>query len=77
MRKSEKEEDAVHSDKEFVEKLRTIGFVQKFKPGATHRKPVKNEESGGLAGVHVEHHDGSQDAVAMPRVIEYKMGRSE
>lgn len=62
-------------DRAFVEKLRTVGFVQKFKPGATHRKPVENQDTGGVAGVHIEHHDGSQDAVAMPRTIEYRMGR--
>ncbi len=65
------------ADRAFVEKLRTIGFVQKFKPGATERKVVENEDDGGVAGYHVEHHDGSQDAVAMPRVIEYKVGRKE
>jgi hypothetical protein len=62
-------------DREFVEKLRTIGFVQKFKPGATHKKEVRNEDDGGVAGHHVEHHDGSQDAVATPRTVQYRLGR--
>jgi hypothetical protein len=59
-------------DREFVEKLKTIGFVQKFKPGATKRKAVQSDDDGGVAGYHVEHHDGSQDAVAMPRTIDAK-----
>lgn len=64
-------------DREFVEKARSLGFIKKFKPGATQKKAVMNEDDGGVAGHHVEHHDGSQDAVAKPRVIEYKMGRKE
>jgi hypothetical protein len=64
-------------DREFVEKLRTIGFVQKYKPGATHTREVKNEDVGGTAGVHIEHHDGSQDAIAMPKPLRYKLGREE
>lgn len=64
-------------DREFVEKLKTIGFRKKFKPGATQKKVVINENDGKPAGFHTEHHDGSQDATAIPRVIEYKIGRKE
>lgn len=61
-------------DREFVEKLRTIGFVQKFKPGATKKKVVINEDDGKPGGFHTEHHDGSQDATAIPRPIRVSMG---
>jgi hypothetical protein len=60
-------------DKAFVEKLRSIGFVQKYKPGATQKKIVMNEDDGKPGGYHVEHHDGSQDAVARPRTIELEL----
>jgi hypothetical protein len=57
-------------DREFVEKARSLGFIQKYKPGATKRKVVINENDGKPGGYHREHHDGSQDAVAKPRTIE-------
>lgn len=64
-------------DREFVEKLKTLGFVQTFKPGAKHKKVVINEDDGKPGGFHTEHHDGSQDATAIPRTIRYKVGRQD
>ena len=64
-------------DKEFVEKARSLGFIQKYKPGATQKKVVINEDDGKPGGFHTEHHDGSQDANAIPRTIRYKIGRKD
>ena len=64
-------------DKEFVEKLRTLGFVQRYKPGAKHRTEVTRDDDGKRAGEHVEHYDGSVDAVAQPRTLRYKLGIKE
>ena len=43
----------------------------------THRKPVRSELDGGPAGVHVEHWDDHQDAVAQPKPIEMKLAVNE
>ena len=56
-------------DRAFVEKVRSVGFVQRYKPGATRRVEVRNELDGTRAGEHVEHYDGSQDARAEPKQI--------
>lgn len=64
-------------DRAFVEKARSIGFVQKYKPGATQKKVVINEDDGKPGGFHTEHHDGSQDATAIPRTVEMKLTRGE
>jgi len=63
------------TQQEWKERIRSIGFVNKYKPGAEVRKPVENEEVGGTAGYHVEHYDGSQDAVAQPKPIVLKAKR--
>lgn len=60
-------------DRAFVDKVRTIGFVQSYKPGAKKRKTVLNENDGKPGGYHVEHYDGSQDAVPQPRTVELKL----
>lgn len=49
---------------------KNVGYISKYKPGATKRKDVTNEIDGSVAGYHVEHHDGSQDAVVTPRTIQ-------
>ena len=59
-------------DRAFVEKARSIGFVKGFKPGATRKKIVMREDDGKPAGYHVEHYDGSQDAVAQPRTVKLR-----
>jgi hypothetical protein len=61
-------------DRAFVEKARSLGFVKGYKPGATRRKPVTREDDGQPGGYHVEHYDGSQDAVAQPRPVKLKLG---
>jgi len=58
---------------EWQERIRSIGFVNKFKAGASVKKPVENQEVGGNAGYHVEHYDGSQDAVVQPKPVELKL----
>lgn len=65
------------ADREFVEKLRTIGHISGYKPGATRTVEVKREDDGTKAGEHIEHYDGSQDAVAMPRTIKLKMTQED
>lgn len=62
-------------DREFVEKARSLGFIQRYKPGATQKKVVMNEDDGKPGGFHTEHHDGSQDATAIPRTIKMKLTR--
>lgn len=64
-------------DRAFMEKARSIGFINKFKPGATHNKVVMNEDDGKPGGFHTEHHDGSQDATAIPRTIKLKLKKEE
>lgn len=61
-------------DEEFIEKARSVGFIQKYKPGATKKKVVTNEDDGKPGGYHVEHHDGSQDAVVTPRTVKMNVG---
>lgn len=58
---------------EWKERMRSVGFVSKYKPGATKKKVVLNENDGKPGGYHVEHYDGSQDAVAQPRTIEMEL----
>ena len=60
---------------EWKERMRSIGSVSEFKPGATKKKVVMNEDDGKPGGYHVEHYDGSQDAVAQPRTVELKLTR--
>lgn len=64
----------METTEEWKERVRSIGSIQRFKPGATHKKVVINENDGKPGGYHVEHHDGSQDAVAAPRPVRMKMG---
>ena len=58
---------------EFQEKVRTIGVS--LRRGTSERKPVVNEEDGGVGGYHVEHWDDSQDAVVAARPIKYPARR--
>lgn len=60
-------------DRAFVDKVRTIGHIRGYKPGATKNKVVINEDDGKPGGYHREHYDGSQDAVAQPRTVEMKL----
>ena len=60
------------SDREFMEKARSVGFVNKYKPGRKVKKPVENQIDGSNAGYHVEHYDGHQDAVITPPTITSK-----
>lgn len=41
--------------------------------GTTQRHAVRNEDTGKDAGYHVEHWDGSQDAVARPDTLKVKL----
>ena len=65
------------TQEQWKERIRSVGFVSKFKPGTSVRKPVENEEVGGNAGYHVEHYDGSQDAVVTPSVVRLKAREGE
>lgn len=56
-------------DEEFIEKAKSVGFVKGYKKGATKKKPVINELDGTVGGHHIEHYDGSQDAVVTPRTV--------
>lgn len=60
---------------EWLERIRSVGSILQFKPGATKKKVVLHEDDGKPGGYHVEHHDGSQDAVAQPRTVELKLTR--
>ena len=64
-------------DRAFVEKVRSVGFVQKYKPGAKRHTEVARDDDGKRAGEHIEHYDGSQDAVAEPRTIKLKLSQEE
>ena len=57
---------------EWLERIRSVGSISRFKPGSTKKKVVMNENDGKPGGYHVEHYDGSQDAVASPRPIALK-----
>jgi hypothetical protein len=52
---------------EFADKVRSIGTS--FKKGTTRDVPVINETDGSIGGKHVEHWDGSQDAVITPKTV--------
>lgn len=40
-----------------------------YKRGAKKDHPVTNEETGEIGGKHVEHYDGSVDAVITPQTV--------
>lgn len=48
-----------------------IGFLSKR--GQTNKKPVESEDDGTIAGYHVEHWDGRQDAVVQPKTVRLKV----
>ena len=52
---------------EYQEKIRTIAAPRKI--GRSERQPVTDERDGSIAGHHVVHWDGRQDAVAIPRSV--------
>jgi hypothetical protein len=56
-------------DREFVEKAKTVGHIQKYKPGSTHSTPVVREDDGTVGGRQIEHHSGRVDAEVTPRPI--------
>jgi hypothetical protein len=41
--------------------------------GTTERKPVIDDRDGTVGGHHIEHWDGSQDAVVQPKTIHVKL----
>lgn len=43
--------------------------ILKFKPGEKRKHPVTDERDGSVAGHHVEHYDGSQDAVITAKPV--------
>ncbi len=47
-----------------------FGTGRRFHPGAKRKRVVVNENDGKPGGYHVEHFDGSQDAVVQPRTVE-------
>ncbi len=52
---------------EYQEKIRSIAAPRKT--GQSERKPVTDERDGSVAGHHIVHWDGRQDAVAHPKSI--------
>lgn len=56
-------------DKEFVEKAKTVGFVQKYKPGRKHATDVINDDDGTVGGKQIEHHSGRVDAEITPQTV--------
>lgn len=52
------------------EKLRSLSFPRKM--GAIERKPVINEDTGGVGGYHDVHWDGRQDATVIPQPVAAK-----
>lgn len=55
---------------EYQEKIRSLGFS--LQRGSSRRKPVIDERDGSIGGHHVEHWDGSQDAVVRPKTLRVK-----
>lgn len=61
-------------DREFVEKVKTVGHIQGYKPGKKHATPVINDNDGTVGGQQIEHHDGSVDAVVIPQTVNSRSG---
>jgi len=55
---------------EYRDKVKGVGFLSK--KGQTEKEIVHNEDDGSVAGHHVKHWDGRQDAVATPPPIRVK-----
>ena len=53
-------------------KDKNVGFIKGFKPGATKRKPVIDERDGSVGDHHIEHYDGSQDAVVNMKSVDVR-----
>lgn len=51
-----------------------VGFGTGRNKGSNRRVPVTDERDGQIGGYHVEHWDGSQDAVINPRPVNVKTG---
>ena len=60
---------------EFADKVRSIGTS--WHKGKTKDVPVRNEHDGTIGGKHVEHWDGSQDAVIQPQTVKRSMRPQE
>ena len=55
---------------EYGEKLKSLSFGTKR--GQSERRVINDERDGSVAGVEVEHWDGSKDAAARPKPITVK-----
>ncbi len=60
---------------EFADKVRSIGTARH--KGTDRHVAVRNEHDGTIGGKHVEHWDGSQDAVIRPQTIRRAMRPQE
>lgn len=58
-------------DREFVEKLRSIGFSTKR--GTSDKRAVLNETDGTVSGYETRHWDDSQDVNVTPKSIAVKI----
>jgi len=58
-------------------KDKNVTPILKYKKGATKKTPVTNEDDGSIGGHHVEHYDGSQDAVITPKTVGAKSKTQE
>lgn len=57
---------------EYAEKLKTLSFGTKVGAKPSEKRVLTDERDGSVAGVEVEHWDGSQDAAARPKSIRVK-----
>lgn len=57
-------------------KDKNVGFIKGYKAGAKKRKPVISED-GSVGGYHIEHYDGSQDAVVTPQTVNVRSRTQE
>lgn len=57
---------------EYGDKLKTLTFGTKVGEKPSERRRITDERDGSVAGVEVEHWDGSTDAAARPKPIRVK-----
>lgn len=60
---------------EIAEKVRSLGYLRH--KGKARTTQVLAEDTGRVAGEHVEHWDGSQDAVVRPETVKLKVSVKE
>lgn len=58
---------------DYADKVRSLGFPRQ--KGGDNVKRIQREDNGKLAGIEIEHWDDSQDAIARPATLKYKMGQ--